>query len=301
MVSGVSAGALIAPLAFLGRGYDPQLRSLFTETDTKDVMRPKGLFSALFGSSYADSKPLADLIARVVTPAFLNAIAREHGRGRQLFVVTTNLDAQRAVLWDLGAIAASASPRRIALFRSVLLASASLPGVFPPVLIEARAAGRVIREMHADGGATAQILALPEAFVARGTDVGARRLDLYMIVNGRVAPSFELTRGRTVSILERAMGSLLRSSTRGNLLETKTFADRRGYPLRVAAIGGDFVGEEPKPFDRAYMRRLFDYGYERGRVGTTWSTAVSDLLPSDSGPAPVPAPPGSTAPFQLRP
>ena len=71
----------------------------------------------LFGSGLFGDGRLRDLIGRYVTPDLLAAVAAEHAKGRRLLVVTANLDAQRAVIWNMGAIAASGAPNAVALFR----------------------------------------------------------------------------------------------------------------------------------------------------------------------------------------
>jgi hypothetical protein len=38
-------------------------------------------------------------------------------------------------------------------------------------------------------------------------------------------------------------------------------------------IGADFTMDHEVPFDQAYMRALFDYGYQLGRVGYPWRKA----------------------------
>ena len=100
----------------------------------------------------------------------LVAIAAEHAKGRDLLIVTTNLDTQRTVIWDMGRIAAIGSPRALILFRDVVGASASIPVVFPPMLIDAEVNGRRFQEMHVDGGVTAPVLTLPEAFLCETKD-----------------------------------------------------------------------------------------------------------------------------------
>ena len=95
------------------------------------------------------------------TPISSNAIAAEHRKGRRLFIGTTNLDAGRPVMWNIGAIANSTDPRAPELIHKVLLASASIPGAFPPVLINVEADGKVYDELHVDGGTTTQVFVYP--------------------------------------------------------------------------------------------------------------------------------------------
>src|SRR4029078_8450906 len=137
--TGASAGALIAPFAFVGAAYDETLRSVFASGEMANLLQSDGL-AGLFGTSLFKTAPLRDLIARHVDAALLEAIAREYRRGRRLYVVTTNIDAQRTAIWDMGRTAASGEPGALDLFRNVLTASASIPGVFSPVLIAVSAA-----------------------------------------------------------------------------------------------------------------------------------------------------------------
>jgi predicted acylesterase/phospholipase RssA len=97
----------------------------------------------LGGESLASNAPLAGVIAGYVNENFLKEVAHEYARGRRLLIGTTNLDAQRPVIWDMGKIASSSDPGALELFRNVLLASAAIPGVFPPVYIHVQVEGQV--------------------------------------------------------------------------------------------------------------------------------------------------------------
>ena len=129
VVTGVSTGALIAPFAFAGPRYDDALRDAFTKITSADVFEIGGT-----PESFVDTWPLKDLIAKQVTPALIADIAAQYRAGRRLFIVTTNLDSERSMVWNMGAIAAHGGEQAIKLFRTVLLASSSIPGAFPPVL-----------------------------------------------------------------------------------------------------------------------------------------------------------------------
>jgi len=50
------------------------------------------------------------------------------------------------------AAAATCSPQALELFRNVLTASCSIPGVFEPARITVEANGRQFEELHVDGG-----------------------------------------------------------------------------------------------------------------------------------------------------
>ncbi len=98
IVTGVSTGALIAPFAFLGPDYDENLRSVFTKVSAKDIFEERGALAALYDDGMADTQPLWKLVEKHVNDKMLPAIAKEYQKGRLLFVLTTNLDARRAVI-----------------------------------------------------------------------------------------------------------------------------------------------------------------------------------------------------------
>jgi hypothetical protein len=190
LVTGVSSGAMIAPFAFLGRQRDNQLREIFTQYGRKDIFT-YNVSGVLTGAALADDTPLSNLIEKYVDQAFIQEIARERMKGRILLIGTTNLDTQRPVLWDMGRIAMSSNPEAPALFRRILLASATLPGVFAPVRIQVRVGGQNYDELHVDGGVTRQVFVAPSvfAFVPPDQKVASRRL--YVIRNGKIDPEWQ--------------------------------------------------------------------------------------------------------------
>lgn len=270
IVSGISTGALIAPYAFLGPAYDEELGRLFTTIDSKDIFVFRGL-RGIFGASIADSTPLREMVDRQVTPQLLAAIAAEHRRGRRLLVATTNLDAQRTVVWNMGAIAEVGTSRAVDVFRSVLLASASVPAIFPPVLIEAQSPTETYQELHVDGGATVQVFTLPPSIlVSHESERALPGTSIYMIINNTLAPDFEVVRAAALPIAGRSFSTLIKSSARQTVIETYDFSNERGIDFNLTYIGDDFDEPYKRPFDRTYMNALFEYGLARGRSGAGW-------------------------------
>lgn len=276
IVTGVSTGALIAPFAFLGTDQDATLERLYTATSARDIYRGRFALAIPFSPSAAHTKPLARLIASVMTDTLIDRIGREHARGRRLFIGTANLDAQRMVIWNMGAIASSPAPGRYALFRQVLLASSSIPAIFPPVMIQAAEGGRVVSEMHVDGGTTAQILTLPDEAITGDRPPTGRPLHIYMIVNNKLNGEFHLVTPRTIPIASQSISLNLRSSLASTVNLSYLFARAHGIDFNLSFIDKDYPGGERKLFDTAYMRGLFAAGLKLGQSGDFWKKRPPD-------------------------
>lgn len=276
IVSGVSTGALIAPFAFLGSAYDSYLTDFYTSGVAETLVQSPSLANVLFGSGLFGDGRLRDIVGRYVTPDLLAAVAAEHAKGRRLFVVTTNLDSQRAVIWNMGAIAASGAPNAPALFRDVLTASASVPAVFPPQLVDVQAEGRTFQEMHVDGSVVIPVFTVPQAFLTRdGRLRVAGKSDIYVVINGRLATEFGVTQDNTLAIAERSFSTASRARSRNTLAATEAFSRRNGIGFNLTYIDeGGPRAPTARGFDTAYMRALYNDGYEKARTGRFWEHGV---------------------------
>ena len=255
-VTGVSTGALIAPLAFLGPQYDPVLREVYTTINGDLVYRFRGFSAALFDDAMADTTPLLALIAKYFDQKMLDAIAAEYRKGRLLLIGTTDLDAQRPVIWNIGAIANSGKPGALALVHQILRASAAIPGAFQPVLIDVELDGRKYQELHVDGGAIAQLFLYPPALELGRIGIKRERR-AYIIRNARLDPDWATSERRTISIAGRAINTMLASSGRNDVLRVYFITQRDRVDYNLAYIGHDFDGPEKKgEFDQAYMLAL---------------------------------------------
>jgi hypothetical protein len=275
LVTGVSSGALIAPFAFLGREHDAQLREIFTKYERKDIF-VYNVHGLLEGSALADDAPLAKLIEKYVDDAFLREIARERIKGRILLIGTTNLDTQRPVLWDMGRIAMSNSRDAIVLFRKILLASATLPGVFPPVRIQVRVGGQNYDELHVDGGVTRQVFIAPSIFsFVSGQKPGrlAVKPRLYVIRNGKIDPEWQSVGENVLSITQRSISTLIKNQGIGDLYRIYSVTKRDGIDFNLASIPPDFTDISEEPFDQKYMVALFDRGYDLASHNYSWVKA----------------------------
>jgi predicted patatin/cPLA2 family phospholipase len=273
LVTGISTGALIAPFAFLGSAYDPQLRAVYTDITPSEVYQRRWLIEAVFNDALSDTDPLFQLISRYADADLLAAIAREYRKGRVLLIGTTNLDQQRPILWNIGAIAASGQPGALDLFRKILLASASIPGVFPPVMIDVEAGGHRYQEMHVDGGAVAQTFLLPvqvNTIFRRRGNAPVRDRHAYVIRNARLDPEWSSVDRRLLSITGRAISTMIHYSGYNDVFRIYASSQLDGIDFNLAYIGPDFTTERKENFDQVYMRALFEYGYQQARNRYHW-------------------------------
>lgn len=271
IVTGVSTGALAAPFAFLGPEWDDELRAAYTDGQAQGLLNARGL--AVFRApSLFNNLALRRLIDDHVTPPLLEAIVAEHAKGRRLLVATTNLDSEETVIWDMGVLAGQGAPA-VGLFKDVLIASASIPGVFPPMLIGGVTdQGDVVMEMHVDGGVNTPFLAIPEdllLWTAPRSSAGQSRL--YVVINGQIGRNVGVTPGHLRGILARTYDSMSKASLRTALAATAAFASRNGVTLAATAIPDEISASSLK-FDAESMEALFELGRHRSASGQAWSS-----------------------------
>jgi len=277
VVTGVSTGALVATLAFLGPERDADLRRFYTRVTDKDIYARRLDLAAVFSDSLADSKPLARLIESTVDDRLLKDVAAEHAKGRRLYVGTTHLDARRLVVWDMGAIATRGGAADLALFRRVLLASAAIPGFFPPVPIPIEVEGKVYEELHVDGGVTASLFFRPpEVRREELAGLGDRPLagsNLYVVVAGKLFADPAHVSRRLLAIAETAISALLYAQTRGDLFQLYALCLATGMDYHLTAVPPELpVPDDATSFNPEEMSRLFEAGRERARGRDLWRT-----------------------------
>ncbi len=273
-VTGISTGALIAPFAFLGPKHDDTLRKFYTTISTKDILKPRGLMGALSSDALADNGPLQEMVAGLMTKELLREIADEYAKGRLLLVGTTNLDALRPVIWDIGAIASSDHPEAPDLVRKILVASAAIPAAFPPMFIGVEFDGKKYQEMHVDGGAMTQVFLYPPSLHAREL-AAARKVNrerrLYVIRNARLDPDWAQVERKTLPIAGRAITSLIQTQGMGDLYRIFLTAQRDGLDFHLAYMPADFNVQPKEDFDPEYMGALFERARKMAAEGYPWS------------------------------
>ncbi len=284
LVTGVSTGALISPFAFLGSAYDGQLKAMYTAVSMKDIAVQRSILSVLYGDSMADTTPLWNLLKKSVTQEMLDAIAAEHEKGRILLVGTANLDARRPIIWNVTKIAASRRPGALDLVRKILLASAAIPGTFPPVMIDVEAGGQPYDEMHVDGGTASQLFVYPagmklnEASEASGVE---RERQLYIIRNARLDPEWAEVDRRTLPIAMRAIACLIQYQGIGDLYRIFSIAQRDQVEYNLAYIPATFRVPHTAEFDPSYMGQLFEFAYGMAEGGYSWAKSPPILVSGD--------------------
>jgi predicted acylesterase/phospholipase RssA len=266
VVTGVSTGALIAPYAFLGSDWDDQLVEVFTSGRAEHLLHSRGL-GVLFGSSVYSGTPLKQLVDRYATDALIQAVAREAATGRLLLVATTDVSTGEPVIWDLGSIAMNGGAGAKALFRDVLVASASVPGLFPPVVIRVQEQQALYEEVHVDGAISVPFF-VPSAFASQGAAV-------YVIVDGQLSEQRAPLRLRARSILSRSVSAGLNHMLRTTLELTATDAQLEGADFQFAAIPLAYPHLDAFDFDTPTMRSLFQFGYRCAQAGRLWTSSRS--------------------------
>jgi predicted acylesterase/phospholipase RssA len=284
MVTGISTGALTAPFAFLGSDYDDTLKEVYTTTSTKDILKERNIFSAIFGDSMTDTTPLKALIAKHVTIDIVNAIAREHQGGRRLMVGTVNLDAGRSVIWNIGAIAASDHPAKLALIHDILRASAAIPVIFPPIDITVENNGIQYEELHVDGGTGSQVFVYPAAVnwkrITKKLKVQGKP-KVFVIRNSFIGPDYNGINRRLMPIANRSIDTLIRTQGIGDLYQIWVLCERDGNDFNLAYIPAEFTEEPSEGFDPVYMGKLYELGYQMARKGYPWIKAPPGFIRAD--------------------
>jgi hypothetical protein len=290
VVTGISTGALIAPFALLGPEYDAALQQSYTTARNMDIYRRRSPLLLLWADSLADSSPLRKGIDAEITPEVLAGVARAHAEGRRLYIGTTNIDTKELVIWDAGAIAAGDDPDKLELFRRVLLASASVPGLLPPVAINVEVNGKQFTELHVDGGVAASLFLRPSMLrrrvePQRPTDVKGEEANVYVIVAGKLRQAVQPVKRRLLLVAEESIQGIRQAQFEGDLLRVYLLSRFSGSRFALAAVPQEFPDDQGSlSFDPRTMRALFDEGFRSAQSGTVWRSVPPGLTPGEQQP-----------------
>jgi len=284
VVTGVSTGAIIAPFVFLGSRYDDKLKIFYTKFSTREIMQSKGLLQVLFGDSMMSYRPLKRLIEKNFDGPLLEEIAREYKKGRRLYVGTTNLDSQEFVIWDMGKIASIGNYQSLELFRKIILASVTIPIVFPPVYFDVEVNHQKYDEMHVDGGVSKQVFFLynvlqgfEKAMIKNGVDMSSIKYSIYVIRNGYVDPVYKEVPDNIFAITSRTVETLTNAQGIGDIYQLYDFTKMRNGDFNLAYIPSTHVPRTKELFDRQEMLALFNLGYTQALHGYDWKKVPPGL------------------------
>jgi len=270
VVTGVSSGALLTPFAFLGPSWDEEMTRIFTTGETDGLLQSRGL-GAVFGSSVYSGEPLRRLIERYADDAMISAIATEAAKGRLLLVATTDFDSGEPVIWDLGSIALHGDKNAKSLIQTLLLASASVPGMLPPVTVRFRSQGKMRSETHVDGGVTLPFFIaptpedLPQVAAAAPQSTTVR-----VIIDGPLRNVPRRTRANAFSIFSRSLSAGLSHVTRTHLESTAEAVRQRGISFEYAAIPASYPLSGAFDFGAEAQRSLFEFAATCAAADRFW-------------------------------
>ena len=271
VVTGVSAGALVAPFAFLGPSWDAQLLDAFTGVAGDNLLQSRGL-GVLFGSSVYSGRPLRQLIDTYATDEMIHAIAREAAKGRLLLVATTDVASGEPVIWDLGAIARNGGSAARTLFCDVLVASSSVPGMFPPVIIRVAENGVNNEQAHVDGAATLPFFVPPALLQSARSVPGTGRAAVFVIVDGSLSGGARTTRLTARAILSRSIRVGLDHMLLTTLELTAATAQLEGADLQYSSLPADYPLPDAFDLSARIRRPLFHYAYQCAETGRFWTS-----------------------------
>lgn len=296
IVTGISTGALIATFALLGESYDELLKQFYTGVSSHNIIRRRPVLSLLFASSLYSMTPLRRILDEQLTEARIDAVARAATEeGRQLWVGTVNLDTGAFCAWDLTQLA---SQRAYALYRQVVLASASMPVLTPPVEIEGA--------LHVDGGTRLQVFgrSVLNRVVSAYQEVQRLKtvrpeapqgeLTIYVIINGKLIIEKTCVHDTLFDVGVRALSVVLNEALLGNLFRLQeTLAGQQSSErvrFQASWISEDYCLDfDSFEFDTAKMQRLFDAGVAWGQQ-QPWREDITPQLEVSQLPCQCPAP-----------
>ncbi len=272
VVTGVSAGALLAPFAFLGPAWDVEMSAIYTGDATRGVLQRR-MLGALLGSSVYSNAPLRRLIDRYADDRMIAAIAAESARGRLLLVATTDFATGEPVIWDLGSVALYGGADAKRLFRAILLASASVPGLFPPVTVRLRTEGGEREEVHVDGGVTVPFFIAPAAADLPAGRGSAQPPLVRIIIDGRLRDFPYAAHANAYSIFRRSVSAGLNHMMQATLEWTVDASRLRGISVEYAAIPPSYPLRGAFDFNPDEQRALFQYAASCAQAGRLWIQA----------------------------
>lgn len=290
-VTGVSTGAMLAPFAYVGTDEACLTVEEFYRNPKKDWTEERGLLFFLPSNpSFATIPGLTRDLKGVIDEKFVGQMAEESKKGKLLIISATDLDFGRQRIWEVGeeaqAAAASGNLDRV---HSIMLASAAIPAVFPPI--------GVGEEIYCDGGVTANVFLRldyrsPFGFIHRWKELNPGKplpkTRFWIIINNQLAHIPKTVQEKWPEVAGPALEVAIRSAT---ITEAKLLAAEADYvnlkygadvEVRVTAIPDSWRPPVPGDFQQATMDSLAELGRKMGEDPKSWQ--LWSLPSSASGP-----------------
>jgi hypothetical protein len=283
IVTGISTGAVMAPFIFLGDGALDQIKYFYTKSNTEDVFVSTWLH--FFGYGYImNANPLKKLFKETFNKDFLDKVAREHKKGRRLYIGTTNIDTGQLTVWDMGAIASSNRADKYERFCDIIYASAALPIYLPPQYIKLDIDGKDYYQMHIDGGIYSQVFMIGllvdwNKVLDFSKDTNKKfDVTLYTVANRkyRQRDIYKPVKQEPFSIIEAYVLTEMDLLFDRSLYRLYQSCQNKGFKFKMAAIPDkmDAIVTDPTKFNPKQMTELYNLGYKLGYDGIKWKTKI---------------------------
>ena len=279
IVTGISAGALMAPFVFIGGDAFSKMKEVMLNINDKSVLGKKNFLNTVFKDAFTDGEHLYQFIAEAFPEPMIEQIATQHRSGKRLFIGTTHFDSGELVIWNVGAIANSEMPNKSELIYKVLAASASIPGVFPPQFINVEHEGVIFEELHVDGGLATQVFFNPSNFdYQQISDLLGLEAppQLDVIRNGSLKAPYHSLRDKGLDLVAKSVSSLTLAQTRGDLYRMKYICEINNIDMQFTYMEQDFsyAKRTKDMFDEHYLLTIYKYGYHKATRGKPWVTEL---------------------------
>lgn len=276
VVTGVSTGAIVAIFAYLGTDYDEELKNYYTQTAAEDMFKRNSIFSLPFASAIVDPRGFETKVREAIDETMLEHIALERSKGRILLIGTTSLDSEKMAVWDIGQIALIGTLEAQHLIQDIVLASSSIPGVFPATRISFSHDEKEVDELHVDGGVSRQVFLVPQGLKAVSIPIDLKK-NIYVIRNGYISPRFEEVNNSLTSVSYRAINILIRRQGIGDIEHIYHYSERNHIDFNLAYIDSDFIPNNKSSFSIEYMQGLYEYGYNKQMQAELWVKELPDF------------------------
>jgi hypothetical protein len=279
IATGISSGAIVTTLAFLGPKYDEKLTRTFTALKFSDLYSWQPIRGLCSGKGLMSAAPLEKLLQKEVDDEFMTDLRIAHAEGRRLYIGTGNILTNRFVVWDLGAVASSCRPDSVELVRKILAASCAVPGVVAPVEFKVEVNGVYYDELHGDAGNLAQAFVRSPAGIPTGSTA-------WCLSAGKVYRDQLKDRPRVFGLIGGAVSNSLYALFRSDLVKLYALCALTKSQYRFLALPQDFCAETSSfAFDPEEMKRMYWVGYHMAAVGEKgWRTTPPDTLPHEITP-----------------